>query len=89
MEGFGGPAQPSPSTGQCLTRASLPLDAIRRPRDTPPWKLEASLRCRSCRKGRTAPPVHMIKLTERREIMPYKRVHPKEGGEQTLLGTKG
>ena len=50
MEGYGGPAQPSPTIGQCLnggigwlevecnrckTRASLPLDAIRRPRDTP------------------------------------------------------
>jgi hypothetical protein len=93
MEGFGGPAQPSPTTGQCLngglgwlevecnrcnTRASLPLDAIRRPRDTPLWKLETSLKCRSCRKGRTAPPVHMIKLTEAREITPYKWVHPSE-----------
>jgi hypothetical protein len=53
MEGFGGPAQPSPTIGQCLngglgwfevecnrckTRASLPLDAIRRPRDT--WLAE-------------------------------------------------
>ena len=51
MEGYGGPAQPSPTLGQCIhgglrwlevecnrckTRASLPLDAIRRPRDTPP-----------------------------------------------------
>jgi energy-coupling factor transporter ATP-binding protein EcfA2 len=85
MEGFGGPAQPSPTIGQCLngglgwlevecnrckTRASLPLDAIRRPRDTPIWKLEAALKCRSCRKGRYAPPVHMIKLTETREITP-------------------
>ena len=48
-----GPAQPSPTIGQCgglgwlevechrcKTRASLPLDAIRRPRDTPLWKLE-------------------------------------------------
>jgi hypothetical protein len=35
----------------CKTRASLPLDAIRRPRDTPIWKLEAALKCRSCRKG--------------------------------------
>jgi hypothetical protein len=49
-----GPAQPSPTIGQCLnggygwlevechrckTRASLPLDAIRRPRNTPIWKL--------------------------------------------------
>ena len=57
MEGYGGPGQPSPTIGQCLngglgwlevecnrckTRASLPLDAIRRPRNTPPWKLEAS-----------------------------------------------
>jgi hypothetical protein len=77
MEGFGGPAQLSPTIGQCIrgglgwievechrcnTRASLPLDAIRRPRDTPIWKLEPSLKCRSCRKGRYAPPVHMIKL---------------------------
>ena len=52
MEGYGGPAQPAPTIGQCLngglarlevecnrcrTRASLPLDAIRRPRDTPIW----------------------------------------------------
>jgi hypothetical protein len=93
MEGYGGPAQPSPTIAQCLhgglgwlevecnrckTRASLPLDAIRRPRDTPLWKLEASLKCRSCRRGRYAPPVHMIKLTEAREITPYLWVHPDE-----------
>jgi hypothetical protein len=63
---------------RCKTRASLPLDAIRRPRDTPLWKLEASLKCRSCRKGRTAPGVHMIKLTETQQITPYKWVHPTE-----------
>lgn len=93
MEGYGGPAQPSPTIGQCIhgglcflevecnrckTRVSLPLDAIRRPRDTPLWKLEASLKCRSCRRGRWAPSVHMIKLTERQEITPYKWVHPSE-----------
>jgi hypothetical protein len=93
MEGYGGPAQPSPTIAQCLngglgwlevecnrcnTRASLPLEAIRRPRDTPVWKLEAALKCRSCRRGRYAPPVHMIKLTERREITPYIWVHPDE-----------
>ena len=93
MEGYGGPAQPSPTIAQCLngglgwlevecnrckSRASLPLDAIRRPRDTPIWKLEAALKCRSCKKGRHAPPVHMIKLTERREISPYKWVHRDE-----------
>src|ERR1700754_1834337 len=50
------------------------LMPIRRPRDTPIWKLEAALKCRSCRKW--APPVHMIKLTETREITPYKWVHP-------------
>src|SRR4051794_16103284 len=60
MEGYGGPAQPSPTIGQCIsgglgwlevecnrckTRASLPLDAIRRSRDTPLWKLEAARKC--------------------------------------------
>ncbi|HEX2652143.1 MAG TPA: hypothetical protein VHN11_00635 [Xanthobacteraceae bacterium] len=93
MEGYGGPAQPAPTIARCLnggpgwleveccrckTRASLPLDAIRRPRDTPIWKLEASLKCRSCKKGRSAPPAPMIKLAETREISPYKWVHPDE-----------
>ena len=88
MEGYGGPAQPSPIIGQCLNgglgwlevecNRCLPLDAIRRPRDTPIWKLEASLKCRSCRKGRAAPPVRMIKLTLAREITPYRWVHPGE-----------
>jgi len=64
---------------RCKTRASLPLSAIRRPRDTPIWKLEAALKCRSCRKGRYAPPVHMIKLTTTQEITPYNKwVHPDE-----------
>jgi hypothetical protein len=49
-------------------RASLLFADIRGPRDTPIWKLEASLKCRSCRKGRYAPAVHMINLTETREI---------------------
>ena len=56
----------------------LPLDAIRRPRSTPIWKLEASLQCRSCRKGRYTPPVHMIRLTEKQEIAPYPWVLPDE-----------
>jgi hypothetical protein len=91
--GHGGPAQPSPTIAQCLnsgygwlevqchgcqTRASLPLDAIRRPRDTPVWKLEAALKCCSCKNGRYAPPVHMIKLTIHREITPYFWSHPDE-----------
>jgi len=33
-------------------------------RSMPIWKLEAALNCRSCKKGRYAPPVHMIKLTQ-------------------------
>jgi hypothetical protein len=93
MEGYGGPAQPSPTIGQCLngglgwlqvkchrceTEASIPLDCVRRPKDTPIWKLEASLKCRSCRKGRYAPPVHMIRLTEERQTVPYVWVHPDE-----------
>src|SRR6202795_492628 len=91
MEGFGGPAQPSPTIGQCLnggygwlevmcrrceTRASLPLQTIRRPRDTPIWKLEAALKCRSCKTPRYAPPVHLIRLTKERKIAPYPWVHP-------------
>jgi hypothetical protein len=93
MEGYGGPAQPSPTIGRCIsggygflevrchrcdTKASIPLEHVRRPRDTPIWKLEAALKCRSCRKDRHAPPVHMIKLTEQQEITPYKWVHPDE-----------
>jgi hypothetical protein len=53
------PLKPSPTIGQCInggygwlevkchrceTRASLPLDAIRHPRDTPIWKLEAGIK---------------------------------------------
>jgi hypothetical protein len=48
--------------------------AIRRPRNTPIWKLK----CRSCKKGRYAPAVHMIKLTATQEITPYQWVHPDE-----------
>jgi hypothetical protein len=36
------------------------------------------MKCRSCRKGRAAPPVRMIKLTEACAITPYKWVHPDE-----------
>jgi hypothetical protein len=39
---------------------------------------EAALKCRSCQKRRYAPPVHMIKLTETREITPCLWVHPDE-----------
>jgi hypothetical protein len=91
MEGFGGPSQPSPTIAQCVnggygwlqlkcrrcqTEASIPLEHVHRPRDTPIWKLEAALKCRSCRTLRYSPPVHMIKLTKEREIAPYVWVHP-------------
>ena len=63
---------------RCETDASIPLDAIRRPLGTSIWKLEAVLKCRSCKKGRYAPPVHMVKLTQERQFTPYVWVHPDE-----------
>jgi hypothetical protein len=59
-----------------LSAPRVATDAIRLLRDTPIWKLEAALKCRSCEKGRHAPPVLMIKLTEAQEITPYVWVHP-------------
>jgi hypothetical protein len=41
------------------------LNAIRRPRDAPLWKLEASLKCRLCRTLRYASPAPMIRLGPR------------------------
>jgi hypothetical protein len=61
---------------RCETEASIPLEHVRRPRDTPIWKLEAALKCRSCRTPRYSPRVHMIKLKQQREIALYKWVHP-------------
>jgi hypothetical protein len=45
------------------------------PRYTPIWNLRPR---RSCKKGRYAPPVRMIKLTATQEIKPYQWVHPDE-----------
>jgi hypothetical protein len=42
------------------------------------WRLEAALKCRSCRTPRSSPPVHMIRLTEERQTAPYVWVHPDE-----------
>jgi hypothetical protein len=47
---------------RCETEASIPLEHVRRPRDTPIWKLEAALKCRSCRTPRYSPRVHMTIL---------------------------
>jgi hypothetical protein len=38
----------------------------------------AALKCRSCKKGRYPPPVHMIKLTQGREIAAHVWVHPED-----------
>jgi hypothetical protein len=93
MEGYGGPAQPSPTIAQrlnvgygwlevkcqrCEVRASLALESVRRPRDTPIWKLEASLECRACRTPRDAPRVQMTPLAKGQKIAPYAWVHPED-----------
>jgi hypothetical protein len=86
MEGYGGPAQPAPTIGQCLNggyswlevkchRCETSASRLMR-RDTPIWKHEAALKCRSCGTRRYKPPVHMIELTERQEITPYVWCHP-------------
>jgi hypothetical protein len=38
---------------RCETYASIPLEHIRKPWDTPIWKREAALKCRSCRQELT------------------------------------
>jgi hypothetical protein len=45
-------------------RPSITWNAVRRSPNTPIWKPEAALKCRSCRTPRYSPPVHMIRLTE-------------------------
>ena len=63
MEGYGGPAQPSPPVGDalnagfrylevkcagCNTHNTVDLTTLRRPRETPIWQLEQRMRCRPC-----------------------------------------
>jgi hypothetical protein len=87
MEGYSGPAQPSPTIAQCLngglgwlevkchrceTKASIPLEHVRRSRDTPVWKLEGSFRCRSCGNRRYRPPVHMIKVASSQKLRDFR-----------------
>ena len=50
----------------------------------PIWKLEPALKCRSCQTPRYSPPVHMIKLTQQREITPYAWVHPDDDEVQAI-----
>src|SRR5258708_20614822 len=69
---------PEPSPGRrryfgprTRVKDSLPVCELK-------WKLEAALKCRSCRTPRYSPPVHMIRLTKERSIAPYAWVHPDE-----------
>jgi hypothetical protein len=79
MEGYGGPAQPSPTIEQamgcgffylevkcrrCDHRGAVDLRLLRRHPSTEIWRLEASLSCDNCREGhRWKAPVNMIKLS--------------------------
>jgi hypothetical protein len=79
MEGYGGPAQPSPTIEQamgcgffylevkcrrCNHRGAVDLRLLRRDPGTEIWRLEASLSCDHCREGhRWKAPVNMIKLS--------------------------
>jgi hypothetical protein len=79
MEGYGGPAQPSPTIARaigagyfflevkchhCDHRGAVDLRALRRHERTEIWQLEASLSCERCRRARHRKTrVHMIKLS--------------------------
>jgi hypothetical protein len=56
----------------------LPGAMLSAGRGTAIWRLEATLKYRSCRKGRYGPPARMVKLTTSREITPYNWVRPDE-----------
>jgi hypothetical protein len=98
------PSLPSPTIAQCLnggygwlevqckrceTRASIPLDAIRRPRHEPIWKLETAFRCRSCGTPRYRPPVIMIRLTKEQNITPYAWTHPDDDERRCTFRSLG
>jgi len=79
MEGFAGPAEPSPTIQQalgcgyffldvkcrrCTRRGAVDLRRLRRHSSTEIWRLETSLTCEECRKtGRYGVQVYMIKLS--------------------------
>jgi hypothetical protein len=69
-EGYGGPAQPSPTIAQCIngglgwlevrclgcdTNQTVALDVVRRPKHTPIHELERYMRCKDCSKLRGYP----------------------------------
>jgi hypothetical protein len=49
---------------------------LRKPRAETSATEKPALKCRSCPTPRYSPRVHMIKLTEQREITPYFWSHP-------------
>jgi hypothetical protein len=53
---------------RCETEASIPLEHVRRSRDTPVWKLEAALKCRSCRTPRYSPPVERALRSQQKSL---------------------
>ena len=79
MEGFSGPARPSPTIQQalgcgyfflevkcrrCLHRGAVDLRQLRRHPATEIWRLEASLSCEPCRSAhRYRAEIYMIKLS--------------------------
>ena len=81
MEGYGGPAQPSPTIEQavgagfyflevgcrrCTHRGAIDLRRLRRHPSTEIWRLEASLSCEECRAGhRWKAKANMIKLSRK------------------------
>jgi len=85
MEGYRRPLRRCLQSGSVSTLARLAggrlqwlqgaRRACRRPSTGHAIRRSGSWRCRSRRKGRYAPPVHMIKLTETGEVTPYKWVH--------------
>lgn len=82
MQLYGGPAQPSPTIGECLNSGyvwlqvqcqkcrrdvQVYLGRVKRDPRTPIWKLEPVLHCQRCRTPRYSPPVRLIKLNETQE----------------------
>lgn len=84
MEGYGGPAQPSPTIRQALHAGyvflkvkckrcdqfgAVDLSTINRSSDTPIWMLEASLGCQECKMAkRWKSHAFMVKLMEVNEV---------------------
>ncbi|ACF01204.1 hypothetical protein Rpal_2695 [Rhodopseudomonas palustris TIE-1] len=94
---------PSPTIVQCIsgglgwlevecmrrhTRVSMPLRHTRRPLDTPVWKLEASLRCRSYATGRILTPTggktqgQVSGITHAEGISNRSRAPPRQSGSR-------